>query len=281
MRSKVLCSCIFLSILFCLFSDSAYAGPPKRIISLAPNITEILFALDLGDNIVSVTSFCDYPEAARTKQKIGGMTNPSLEGVVSLKPDIVIMTTDGNTKEFAERLYSLGIKTAVFRARRLSELPAAVRELGSALGVRERADSLAANIERSVRSFTMERQEKIRGRLYNSSLLFIVWPEPLIVAGPGTVIDDVIRLLGHENAAAKAKTPYPKYSVEEIIRQSPDVIIIGKGHENMQEISAALLKRLKTVSAVKKGRVFYVSDSLYRLGPRVIQGIREIDALLK
>src|ERR1700687_6031065 len=83
------------------------ASPPRRIVSLAPSVTEILFAMGLGDNIVGVTSFCDYPEEAKKKQKIGGMSNPSLEAVVSLKPDIVVMTTDGNPKEFEERLRSL------------------------------------------------------------------------------------------------------------------------------------------------------------------------------
>ena len=88
--------------------------------SLAPSMTEILFAMGLGDNIVGVTSFCDYPEEAKKKPKIGGMSNPSLEAVVSLKPDIVVMTTDGNPKEFEERLRSLKITTYVFTARRLA-----------------------------------------------------------------------------------------------------------------------------------------------------------------
>lgn len=104
--------------------------PPKRIVSLAPSMTEILYALGLGDNIVGVTTFCDYPEEAKKKPKIGGMSNPSLEAVISLKPDIVVLTTDGNPKEFEERLVSLKIKTFVFQARRLSGLPQGIRELG-------------------------------------------------------------------------------------------------------------------------------------------------------
>ncbi len=99
---------IIISALLISLSHSAFAGgstaTPQRIISLAPSTTEILFALGLGDNIVGVTTFCDYPEEAKTKPKIGGMSNPSLEAVVSLKPDIVVVTTDGNPKEFEERL---------------------------------------------------------------------------------------------------------------------------------------------------------------------------------
>jgi iron complex transport system substrate-binding protein len=258
-------------------SNSAFAGAiPNRIISLAPNITEILFAIGLGDRVVGVTSFCDYPEEARKKPKIGGMSNPSLETVVSLKPDIVVMTTDGNQKEFEERLRSLNIKTYVFKVRRLSELPQGIRDMGLALGVEEKANALATEIETTV------------NKLYNSSppakknkVLFIIWPEPLIVAGRGTAIDDAITLLGGENIASKAKIPYPKYSIEEIIHQAPDLIFIGKGHANMEEVSKGLLRRIAHVPAVKNRAVFYISDSLYRLGPRIVKGIEEMAGCLK
>jgi iron complex transport system substrate-binding protein len=185
------------------------------------------------------------------------------------------MTIDGNPKEFEERLHSLKIRTYVFKALRFSELPQAIREMGSSFDVKEMADSLASRIETSLKKL------KITGHSQKKKVLFIIWPEPLIVAGPNTAMDDAITLLGSENIASKAKTSYPKYSVEEIIREAPDVIIIGKGHENMQEVSETLLKRLKSVPAVKNNRIYYVSDSLYRLGPRVIEGIEEIAVRLK
>jgi iron complex transport system substrate-binding protein len=145
-----------LLILMLLFSISiASARVPGRIVSLAPNITEILFAMDMSNKIVGVTSFCDYPDEAKTKTKVGGMSNPSLEAVVSLKPDIVVMTTDGNPKEFEERLHSLGIKTYVFRARKLSELSDGIREMGAALGVKQKADVLATKIESAINEFTV------------------------------------------------------------------------------------------------------------------------------
>lgn len=274
--SKILFCFIFLILFHLSLVTAVYAEPPKRIISLAPNMTEILFAMGLGDRIVGITNFCDYPEEAKKKQKIGGMSNPSLEAVVSLKPDIVVMTTDGNPKEFEERLHSLKIRTYVFKARRLLELPGGIRDLGTTLGVKNKADELAKEIEVKINKLAVSKNTKLK------KILFIVWPEPLIVAGPGTVIDDAITVLGYENIASKATASYPKYSLEEIIHQSPDVIIIGKGHTNMKEISSTLLKRLKNVPAVKNEKVFYVSDSLYRLGPRVIKGIEEIaDCLIK
>jgi len=254
----------------------ASARAPERIISLAPNITEILFAMDMGNKIVGVTSFCDYPDEAKRKTKVGGMSNPSLEAVVSLRPDIVVMTTDGNPKEFEERLHSLGIKTYVFRARKLSELPEGIREMGTALGVKQKADALAGKIESAIKRFAVTHYPSLKEKV-----LFIIWPEPLIVAGPGTEIDDTITLLGRDNIASKAKTSYPRYSVEEIIRQSPDVIFIGRGHRDMKEMSKGLLEKIASVTAVKNGRVFFLSDSLYRLGPRVVSGIGEMAACLK
>jgi iron complex transport system substrate-binding protein len=119
----------------------------------------------------------------------------------------------------------------------------------------------------------------LKGPSQKKKVLFIVWPEPLVAAGPGTVIDDALALIGVENIAAEAKAQYPKYSIEEVIRRSPDVIIIGKG-AGMEEVSQGLLQRLKNLPAVKNRRLYYVSDDLYRLGPRTIKGIEEISSIM-
>lgn len=262
-------------------SDAEAVSPPTRIVSLAPSMTEILFALGLGDNIVGVTTFCDYPEEAKKKPKIGGMSNPSLEAVLSLTPDIVVLTTDGNPKEFEDRLISLKIKTYVFEARTINELPQGIRGLSEALGVKARGERLAKSIEDGVRKASRS-TSRVNDRASRKKVLFIVWPEPLIVAGPGTAIDDAITLLGYDNIASQAATAYPKYSIEEVMRQAPDVLVIGKGSGmDMVAVSKGILKRLSTVPAVKNDKVYYVGDGLYRLGPRVVQGIEELSACLK
>jgi iron complex transport system substrate-binding protein len=275
---------IVLVLFLCGIAEAAGPMlPPKRIVSLAPSMTEILYALGLGDNIVGVTTFCDYPAEAKKKPKIGGMSNPSLEAVISLKPDMVVLTTDGNPKEFEERLVSLKINTFVFQARRLAELPQGVRELGAALGVKEKADKLAQEIGAGIDSIK-KRNSAIRNTqsVIRRKVLFIVWPEPLMVAGPGTVIDDAITLLGCENIAGTAKTSYPKYSLEEVIHQAPDVIFIGKSMGvDMRSVSEGVLSRMGSVPAIKSGKVFYVSDKLFRLGPRVVKGIEELAECLK
>lgn len=259
----------------CLLYVPAHAADaPQRIVSLAPSMTELLFAFGLEERIAGVTNFCDYPEAAKKKPKIGGMSNPSLEAVVALKPDLVVMTVDGNPKEFEERLRSLKIKTYVFRRTRLSEFPQGIREAGAALGVREKADAIAGGIEKTIEKFRAANRPA-----HKKKILFIVWPEPLIVAGRGSIADDVISILGEENIAGDSKTAYPKYSIEEVIRRAPDFIFIGKG-SGMEKVSEGLLERLRTVPAVKNGRIFYVSDSLYRLTPRTVRGIEEVTGYL-
>ncbi len=255
---------------------SAAAELPKRIVSLAPNITEILFAIGVQDRVVGVSSFCDYPQEAKMKPRVGGMSNPSLEAVVALQPDLVIFSIDGNPKAFEERLRSMKIPTFTLRAKRIRELSEGIRQVGAVAGASSRAEKLSKELEQKI-ALIEQRQvaaatQRKRSRL---KVLFIIWPEPLIVAGPGSIADDALKMLGAQNIAGTTRSAYPKYSIEEILRRDPDVIFIGKG-TGMDRVSEGLLRRLGNVSAIRTSRVFYVSDHLYRLGPRTIQGVEEL-----
>jgi iron complex transport system substrate-binding protein len=194
-----------------------------------------------------------------------------------MKPDLVVMIDDGNPIEIRNRLRKLNINTYVFRAKRLTELPQGIRDLGIVLGIKDRAFKRADKIEKELRKYA--RKVKKSSRLPMKKVIFIIQPEPLIVAGPNTVIDDALKLLGLKNIASDADSPYPKYSIEEVIRQSPDVIFMGQGPMT-GEMSKGLLKRLSSLDAVKKGRVYYTSESLYRLTPKAISGIAEIAGYL-
>ncbi|MBW4055559.1 MAG: ABC transporter substrate-binding protein [Proteobacteria bacterium] len=246
-------------------------------------MTEIIFSLGLGGQVVGVTTVCDRPNEARSKTKIGGMANPSLEAIISLKPDIVVLTRDGNPKAIAERLAKLGIKTYVFKSRRLTDLPAGIREMGQALGARPAANHLAENIEKAIHDVTaahrVEKSLTSDGRVRKA--VFVIWPSPLIVAGPGTILDDAMKMSGLINIASDAKVAYPRFSVEAVIEREPDLILIGKGHAGMRTLSKGLLKSLSTLEAVKKGRVYFMDDALYRPGPRIPAGMRELDRCRK
>ena len=265
-------------LLWISLSGIVFASPPGRIVSLAPSVTEILYDLGLGDQIIAVTTFCDYPPEALDKPKIGGYSNPSIESIVAMKPDLVVMIDDGNPIEIQDRLKKLDIKTYVFRAKRLKELPQGIRDLGTALGIRDRAFKRAARVENVIHKY--ERQaRKSPPPYFRKKAIFIIQPEPLIVAGPDTVIDDALKLLGLQNIASDATSPYPKYSIEEVIRQSPDIIFMGQGPMT-RKISKGLIRRLGSLEAIKKERVYYTSESLYRLTPKVISGIEEIAGYL-
>jgi len=270
--------------LLCLIGWSATAGgspppPPQRIVSLAPAMTEMLFSLGLGGRVVGVTTACDRPEEAAGKTRIGGMANPSLEAIVALKPDLVVMTSDGNPKAIATRLAKLGIKTHAFTARRLADLPGGIRELGPILGARPAAERLAQGIETAIRDAGASQHQAStpaapgRGR----KVLFVIWTSPLIVAGPGTILDDAMKLSGLVNIAADARVAYPRFSLESVIERQPDLILIGKGHSDMKKLSQDFLKSLRSLEAVRKGRVCFLGDGLYRPGPRIPAGLEELD----
>ena len=280
-RTGVVRLTAFLFAVFCLPLAACCAESPKRIISLAPNITEMLYAVGAEDSIVGVSSFCDYPEVAKKKAKVGGMSNPSLEAVVSLKPDLVLFSIDGSPKAFEERLRTMKIKTFTLRSKRIMELPQGIRQIGAAVGAVEKAEKVAQEMEKKISDISeREKYRNLHRTTMKPKVLFIIWPDPLIVAGPGSITDDALRIVGAENIAGKAVSAYPKYSIEEILRQSPDVIFIGKG-KGMDKVSEGLLKRLRSVPAVRTNKVYYVSDYLYRLGPRTVMGVEELARYLQ
>lgn len=257
-----------------LWSGSAQGAPPSpdRIVSLAPAMTELLYAMGLGDRVVGVSNACDRPAAARALPKVGGMPNPSLEAILALKPDMVVISREANPPAVADRLTRLGKKRYVFTAHRLAELPAGIREMGQALGAGEAAEKLAHGIDAAMAETASRRQGQPR------TALFVIWPKPLIVAGNGIIISDAMQLNGLANIAADTGVAYPNFSVEAVVRRKPDLLIVGAAHDpDMKRQSAELLKQLGMLDAVRKGRVCYVGDALYRPGSRIAEGLAELE----
>ncbi len=263
---------LVVAILCCLASP-AFGAAPTRIVSLAPNITEILYDLGLGERVAAVTDFCDYPPAVKSKPRVGGFTNPSLEAVVGARPDLVILTDDGNPKAIYNRLRELGIPCYVFKPRRLKELPGGIREMGKVLGVEKAAAELAGRIEKDMAALEKKaRQKRVKPP---KSALFIIQPEPIVVAGPGTLIHEAFGILGIRNVAADGTDKYPKFSLEEIVRRSPDYLLAGQGFMSGGGIER-LKERLHMLPAVREGRICVVTERLYRLSPRAVGGIEEM-----
>ncbi|HOG07980.1 MAG TPA: helical backbone metal receptor [Syntrophales bacterium] len=269
---------IGFALLF-LCMHAAAADPPRRIVSLAPNLTEILFDLGLADRIAGVTNYCLLPPAARGKPKVGGFVNPSLEAIIALRPDLVLLTDDGNPRAVADRLRALGIRTHVFKTGHIRDLPREIRSLGDVLAVpgraRERAETMARTFER------IENRARTRGAPRMRTALFIIQPEPLIVAGKGTTMDDALALLGLVNIGAAGRAAYPKLSLESVLSGNPDVIFIARGHDDVMASADRLLKRLRSLDAVLRGRVYTVGDGILRPGPRLVDALEEMSGHLQ
>jgi iron complex transport system substrate-binding protein len=256
---------LFLGVLGVLvIITPVVASSPERIVSLAPNVTETLYALDLGDRVVAVSRQCNYPREVKKKPRIGDMVNPSLELIMSFKPDVVVLTDDGNPKVIWDRLRELKIFTYVYRPRRLQELPGEIVKLGRVLDVPDKAEKIARHIEATLKFYGERKKGKER------KALFILQVNPLVVAGTHTAIDDIFSLLGLKNAAGELPLSYPTLSREKMVSLNPEIIFVGHD-SSRQEIM-----KWKEVRAVQRGYVFQMSESLFRMSPRLMNGIGEM-----
>ncbi|MGB0911424.1 MAG: ABC transporter substrate-binding protein [Nitrospirales bacterium] len=246
------------------------AKHPTRIISLAPSITEILFAIGLDDEIVGVTEFCDYPEKAKGKTKVG-YAQPNIESIVALQPDLILAPKSFMRVDLLKKLEQLKIPTFILEPHTVEEIMAHIKLLGRMVGKSEAANEETTSLRKHIANLT----DELRGR-ERPSLLYILNSEPLITVGPGSFIHHLIELAGGRNAAEQATTPYPRLSMEEVLRQNPDILLFPVGRfEGIPQVEQDRWKRWETIKAVKDGKLFQVqSDLLNRPGPRIIEGLR-------
>ena len=254
-------------------------SPPHRIVSVAPSITEILFALGAGDQVVGVTTYCNYPEAAKAKPKIGGYTTPSLETILGLRPDQVIMMK--NRPDVAQKLRQAGIDVTELQPENLAGIYESIRTIAEKIGVPARGRSLIQSIEGQLHAIATE-----KGSGPKPKVLFIVGRTPgavsdLIAVGRGSYISELIALAGADNVFADAGVPYPKVNMEDVIRRNPDVII-DMGHNEMvtekqKQSVKQLWKKYSFLRAVQRDAVFPISaDYFVTPGPRVGLAVRDI-----
>jgi iron complex transport system substrate-binding protein len=256
--------------------SGAAASPPQRIVSLTPSTTELLFALGLDAGVVGVTTACLYPAAARAKYKVGSMVTPSLEAIVARRPDLVVASSDSVSMQLIERLNSLGLKTHVMSGLNVAGFPGALRAFGAVVGRPKQAENIARRIERE----TAEIKKRYARNRGGRSVLYLIWPDPPMAAGAATPINEALELFGFRNAGLCGPGYYPACSLEAIMNSDPDMIIIGTAHADIVEQNSRLFDRLRLLRAVREGRVYYMTDNLYRLGPRFVDGLRELKEIL-
>ncbi len=252
------------------------AKPPVRIVSLAPSVTEILFAIGVGDRIVGVTQFCDYPPEARMKPKVG-YAQPNLESLVALRPDLVVAPREFLRVDVLSKLEQLKIPAFILEAKTIEDILTHIQTLGRLVGASGAADGVAMALR--------QRIGELRGRtegLTRLRVLYVLNSQPLITVGPGSFVHHVIELAGGQNVAAHASVPYPRLSIEEVIKQDPELIIFPVGSvEGIPEAEQRLWQRWSTLSAVKHNRFHSISsDLLNRPGPRIVEGLERLARML-
>jgi iron complex transport system substrate-binding protein len=254
----------------------AMAAPPARIVSLVPSATEILFAVGGQDRLVGVTDFCDFPPEARRKPSVGGMISPSLEALVALKPDVVIATSAGNRQETLAQLRRLRIPVFAVGAESLAETMQAVERLAELTGRREAAAAVVSELQRRIRAVA-ERVAPLR----RPRVLYVLWPEPLIVPGRGALISDLIAAAGGDSVTASRAEAYPRYSLEAAVGQTPEVILLASHSSRQTPMAREKWERFGSLPAIKAGRVHWVNgDLVHRYGPRVVEGVELLARLI-
>lgn len=243
-----------------------------RVVSLAPNLTEIIYALGDGNRLAGDTDYCDYPAEAVEKPHVGGPINPNLEEIVALKPDLVLATSI-NRRETVSALDRIGVPVYIADPHSVEEMIGSVEHIGSALGTEKSAAVLAGNLR--------ERLADLDRRLAGASprrVLFVVWTDPLISVGRGTFIADALRRAGGRSVV-DTKAEWPHISLEEIVRLQPEVLVFASAHagDTQRDIDALRTRPgWKDLAAMQQGNIVVVSDAINRPAPRMVDAIERL-----
>ncbi|MCS7139429.1 MAG: cobalamin-binding protein [Candidatus Nezhaarchaeota archaeon] len=258
------------------------ASEPRRIVSLSPAITEILFALGLGDRVVGVTAYCNYPLDVEEMKKgkrlsvIGGYWDPNLEAIVALNPDLVIGDSlVPSHLDVAERLRTLNITVLLTGSKLIEDVFYDINLIGKATGRFREAQELVAKLEARIKVVVQKVANLPRAKVY-----YELWFSPLFSAGPGTFIDQLIFYAGGKNIFHDAKVPWPVVSDEDVIARNPDVIILPDTYMSDYNVSIDSIKARpgwSVISAIKNNRVYFIEeDIIVRPGPRLVEALEII-----
>jgi iron complex transport system substrate-binding protein len=256
-------------------AHAASAPNPQRIVSLAPSVTETLFALGFGKRLVGVTTYCDYPAEALNLPKIGGFTSPSLEVIVAKRPDLVIGVSSATDPVKVREMERLGLKVTLVSLGSVSDILGSIKYIARLLGNPEAGEKLVDKLTRQLNAVTRRVAPAPR-----RSTLLAVGLRPLVAVGGKNFIDELITLAGGENIAGDAAQPWLNLPDEYVVAKAPQVIIeAGMGSERGDSVKH--WADLKSIPAVKEGRVYsYPSDKILRPGPRIGEGLEEIARLV-
>lgn len=249
------------------------AAPPQRIVSLVPSVTEILYALGAEDRLVGVTTFCDFPPAAQQKPKVGGIVNPSLEVIVSLRPDLVLATTEGNRESTIRELTALGVPTYVVSPKNFVGVLDSIARIGQLIGQELAASRIVGDLRRRAGRILEATRDRPR-----PSVLYLVWADPVVVPGRDTLITDLIRMAGGASVSGEERIEWPRLSLEQVVAKAPEIIIVATHSRGHVEDALRRWREQKILlPAFRSGRIHALDGNLiHRPGPRVIEGLEAL-----
>lgn len=245
----------------------------QRIVSLAPSLTETVYALGFQDRLVGDTDYCDYPPDAQKKAKVGGAINPSIEQIVSLRPDLVLVTKSLNRLETVRALGDLGIPSYATDPHTVAQIITSTERLAEVLGAPDAGATLGADLDRRL----AELRDRLNG-LAPKRVLFVVWTEPLISVGQNTFIADALRRAG-ATSVVESSQDWPQMSLEEVVRLQPDFLVFAASHsETPQNDFSFLADRpaWHSLDVVRNRRFVVVSDAVNHPSPRIVSAIEEL-----
>ncbi|MDE2598700.1 MAG: cobalamin-binding protein [Rhodocyclaceae bacterium] len=252
------------------------AAPARRIVSLAPNITEVLYAADAGDKLVGTVEFSDYPVAAKKLPRVGSYARIDIEAVAALKPDLVLAWDSGNPPAGVAQLRKLGIPVFVTEPKTLNDIPRDIERYGRLAGTETTSLRAADEFRRKLAAL----HDRYAGRK-PVRMFYEVWDEPLMTVNGKQIISDVIRLCGGVNVFADLPALAPTVSVEAVLAANPDAIIAG----GMGERNAGWLepwKKWPRLKATAQGNLFFIDPNLLqRHTPRLLDGAEQLCAVLE
>ena len=252
-------------------------NPVKRIISLAPSVTEILFALGLNEQIAGVTNFCDYPEAALSKPRIGGFVNPSIEKIVSLRPDLIIGTIEGNRRETVYRLNDLGLSVYLVNPKSFDGVIKTIKNIGEIVGGQDESRRIIRDMETEKENIIMH-----TASLPKPKIFFQIDYAPIITVGKGTLANDLIHLAGGRSISEDELSNYPHYSIETILLKAPEIIIMSSMESKRDYLNLLRMwQHWKSIPAVRMNAIYVIDSNLVdRPTPRIMEGLETLARMI-
>lgn len=245
---------------------------PERIITLAPSLTEIVFAVGAGNRLVGNTTYCDYPAEAKQVEKVGDTLHPSIEKILSLRPQLILVSTASQLEAFTKQLDERNIAVYVTDPHDLDGVFRSIKSVGELLNESERADSLVNDLRKRV-AFVEERVKNAKP----VSVFYQLSAEPLYTAGRDAFVTDLIRRAGGLSVTADVPGAWPRYSAEAALASRPEVIVMATGDSMGAEANAEVAAPLKGSPAFTNNRIYKINgDYLSRPGPRVVDGLEQL-----